>query len=61
MDIVTVVVAIIFGYLGTVIFGNLLNLPDAGAIIAIAFVGGRIVHAIHQEQDPNDKNQNGEE
>ena len=42
MDFKTFGIAIILGALGTIIIGGLLNIPDAGAIIAIAFVGGRI-------------------
>lgn len=50
MDILTVIITLCFGYAGTVIFGNLLNMPDAGAIIAIAFIGGRIVFLLKNNQ-----------
>lgn len=43
MDIITFLIAVVLGYLGAATFGNWLNWPDAGAILAIAFVGARIV------------------
>ena len=61
MDIVTFVIAVVLGYLGIVIFGSLLNWPDAGAVFAIAFVGARIVKILKQKsngpESPDGKNQ----
>lgn len=51
MDIITFVIAIVAGYLGTSIFGNLMNWPDVGAIFAIAFVGARIVKKLDQKRN----------
>ena len=51
MDIVTFVIAVVLGYLGTAIFGSLLNWPEAGAIFAIAFVGARIVKKLDQKRN----------
>jgi hypothetical protein len=47
MDFKTFFITLFFGVLGTVILGNLLNIPDAGAIVSIAFVGGCIVKEIN--------------
>ena len=61
MDIITFVITFVLGYLGTSILGNLLNWPDAGAIRAIAFVGGRIVKILKQKSSnpeaPDNKKQ----
>lgn len=46
MNISTVIGALLFGFLGTFTLGGWLNFPDAGAIFAIAFVGGKIVNII---------------
>lgn len=51
MDLKTFCIAIVLGALGTIIIGGLLNFPDAGAIIAIAFVGSRIVRLLEEKND----------
>ncbi len=51
MDFKTFIIAIVLGALGTVVIGGLLNFPDAGAIIAIAFVGGRIVGLLEEKNN----------
>lgn len=43
MDFKTAVITVIVGVLGTMLVGSILNFPDMGAILAIAFVGGRII------------------
>ena len=48
MDIFTVLISLCLGFAGTLIFGGLLNIPDAGAIIAIAFIGGRIIYLLEK-------------
>ena len=55
MDIRTFVVTLIIGFLGTGLLGELLNWPDAGAVLAIAFVGARIIWELQK------KNADGEE
>ena len=48
MDIFTVLISLCLGFAGTLIFGGLLNIPDAGATIAIAFIGGRIIYLLEK-------------
>ena len=43
MDYKMILLTLAVGFLGSSVFGALLNWPDAGAIFAIAFVGGRIL------------------
>jgi uncharacterized protein YcfJ len=50
MDIKTVLGALLFGLLGSQFLGGLLNMPDGGAILAIAFIGGRIVSEIRDKK-----------
>ena len=51
MDIKTVLGALLFGFLGSQFLGGLLNMPDGGAILAIAFIGGRIVNKIYDKNE----------
>ena len=44
--IIAVAATIIAGFLGSSIFGNLLNRPDAGAICAVAVMGVFILNTI---------------
>ena len=46
----SVVVTFIAGYLGTATLGNLLNLPDAGAVVAICVMGIFIMSKIQQSR-----------
>ena len=55
MDIFTVLISLCLGFAGTLIFGGLLNIPDAGAIIAIAFIGGRIIYLLEKKQPESRK------
>ena len=50
MDLQTVIGALVLGFIGTILLGGVLNITDGGAILAIAFVGGRIVGAIHNNK-----------
>ena len=43
--------AIIIGYLGTSTIGNLLNLPDFGAVLAIGFIGGHLAHLMSKNSN----------
>ena len=43
LDWHTVIVTVVVGVLGTVIFGWYFRILSAGAIVAIAYVGGRIL------------------
>lgn len=64
MDFETFFITLFLGVLGTVILGNLLNIPDAGAIVSIAFVGGCIVKEIntgHKGEQKDLKPKNFEE
>ena len=51
MDFKNFGIAIILGTVGTIVIGGLLNFPDAGAILAIAFVGGRMVGLLKEKSD----------
>lgn len=51
MDMKTFGIAIVLGFVVSMILGGLLNFPDAGAIVAIAFVGGRIVGVCREKED----------
>ena len=43
IDWKTAFTAALLGFLGAYLIGGYLNMPDAGAIVAIAYVGGRIL------------------
>ena len=43
IDWKTAFTAALLGFLGAYLIGGYLNMPDAGAIVAIAYVGGRTV------------------
>lgn len=49
MDIRTFVVTLIIGFLGTGLLGSWLNWPDAGAVLAAAFVGARIIWELQKK------------
>lgn len=49
MDIRTFVVTLIIGGLGTGLLGSWLNWPDAGAVLAAAFVGARIIWELQKK------------
>lgn len=49
MDIRTFVVTLVIGFLGTGLLRNWLNWPDAGAVLAVAFVGARIIWELQKK------------
>lgn len=48
-----IVVTIIAGYLGTCTLGNMLNWPDAGAIVSVCVMGGFLLRKMQQNKDNN--------
>ena len=57
LDWHTVIVTVVVGVLGTVIFGWYFRILSAGAIVAIAYVGGRILwylKRLEARQEPKD-------
>ena len=53
----TAFTAALLGFLGAYLIGGYLNMPDAGAIVAIAYVGGRILwylKRLEARQEPKD-------
>ena len=55
IDWKTAFTAALLGFLGAYLIGGYLNMPDAGAIVAIAYVGGRILwylKRLEARQDP---------
>lgn len=49
MEIIAGIVTIILGYLGAGFLGLTFNWPDAGAVVAIAVMGGIILHKMNQK------------
>lgn len=45
------VITLALGYIVTVTVGNLLNIPDAGSIFSIAFIGSYIIKKIDKKRD----------
>ena len=57
IDWKTAFTAALLGFLGAYLIGGYLNMPDAGAIVAIAYVGGRILwylKRLEARQEPKD-------
>lgn len=54
MDIRTFVITLIIGFLGAGLLGDWLNWPDAGAVLAIAFVGARIIWELQKKNKGSD-------
>ena len=57
IDWKTAFTAVLLGFLGAYLIGGYLNMPDAGAIVAIAYVGGRILwylKRLEARQEPKD-------
>ncbi len=48
-DIIIAVMTFVVGFLGTVYLGGPLNWPDAGAIVAIAFIGFFILRRLDKD------------
>ncbi len=48
---VAVITTLVVGFLGSTFLGALLNWPDAGAICAIATMGGFVLHAIGDKKE----------
>ena len=55
MEIIVFLATIFVGFFGSAIFGTLLNWPDAGAVVAIAFIGSLIMRSIRTVRDRLDK------
>ena len=49
-DIIIAVMTFVVGFLGTVYLGGSLNWPDAGAIVAIAFMGFFILRRLDKDE-----------
>lgn len=45
------IITLVLGYMGTIIIGNMLNIPDAGSILSIAFIGSHIIKRIDDEKE----------
>ena len=57
IDWKTAFTAALLGFLGAYLIGGYLNMPDAGALVAIADVGGRILwylKRLEASQEPKD-------
>lgn len=50
----TFIVTIIAGLFGDVFVGGLLNIPDAGAVFAIATIGVFLLQAVNKKHDTDD-------
>ena len=48
---VAVITTLVVGFLGSTFLGALMNWPDAGAICAIATMGGFVLHAIGDKKE----------
>ncbi len=48
--VIACLVTFVAGYLGSAILGTMWNWPDAGAIVAIAVMGGFILAALHKQK-----------
>ncbi len=48
-DIIIAVMTFVVGFLGAVYLGGILNWPDAGAIVAIAFMGFFILRRLDKD------------
>lgn len=48
------IVTIIVGLFGDVFVGDLLNIPDAGAVFAIATIGVFLLQAVKKKHDTDD-------
>ena len=48
------IVTIIVGLFGDVFVGDLLNIPDAGAVFAIATIGVFLLQAVNKKHDTDD-------
>ena len=61
MDIRTFAATLVIGFLGAGVLGDLLNWPDAGAVLAIAFVGARIIWELQKKnadsEEPKEQKQ----
>ena len=44
-------ITLALGYIGTMTVGNLLNIPDAGSILSIAFIGSCIIKKLDKKGD----------
>lgn len=53
MDIQTFIISLIIGILSAFILEPIFNWPDAGAIIAISFVGARIIWQLKKQNKTN--------
>mgnify|MGYP001072282691 CR=1 FL=1 len=45
------IITLALGYIGTMTVGNLLNIPDAGSILSIAFIGSCIIKKLDKKGD----------
>ena len=50
MVIFAVIITIVAGYFGAALLGLTLNWPDAGAVVAIAVMGGIILYMMNQNR-----------
>lgn len=51
------IITIFAGYLGDAILGDLLNWPGAGAITAVAVMGGFVLRAMERGKESKEANQ----
>ena len=49
-DITIAVMTVVVGFLGALYLGTILNWPDAGAIVAIAFMGFFILRRLDKDE-----------